>query len=171
MSEIYIIAFSLLGLLIIILIILAICLYFSFKAMQDSFNKIGYIAREDTKRYFADSAEQAKDVYIKALEQNKEVILESMNKAVSESSEKMKGVIGEAEKQAAEIILSSHRDAESINSEAKTRAQKDSEQMLDETAKVIDWAMSQYIKENFSIAEHEEIIRKLITSYLNEQRN
>ena len=154
-----------------VLIILAIYLYRAFRAVQDSFNKIGHIAREDTKRYFEEVADSAKQVYAKSLEENKAVLTESMDRVIGNSTAKMKEVISVAEKEAAEIILAAHRDSESIKNDAKAQGEKYLLQVQDEAIKVIDWAMSQFIKDNYSIAEHENIIKKLITSYFDERKN
>jgi len=172
MNEKLIFAIALiLAVLLLLLIVSVYYLYKSYKAMQESFSKIGYIAREDTKRYFQEAAEQAERVYAGSLDINKTVIIESMKKVLSESSEAMKGTISSSQQEAAQIILSAHRDAESIKNEAKAQSEKYFRQMLGEATKVIDWAMSQYIGEKYTIADHEELIRKQIESYLNEQGN
>jgi len=88
----------------IIIIIYLWRIYLSFKALENSFTKLGHIAREDTKKYFNDAAEKAIDIHKNSAEENKKIIEEVTKRAFVDSGNHLKDIFSEAEKEATKII-------------------------------------------------------------------
>jgi len=158
---------------VILLIVIAfflVRLYGAYKRMDESFAKIGYLAREDTKKYFDQASSDATGIYNEALQKSKTVIEESLNDIISRSQAITEKTIADAQKQASGIILQANEEAEKIKSSAKEGSSKYFDQAVGSAVEAIEWSMTQYIKEKFTLSEHEEIIKKLVDVYVDERK-
>lgn len=153
-----------------VLLVLMAVVYKALKNLEGSFAKIGYVAREDTKHYFEESAEKALEVSRIAIDENKKQIEDTMKQALADSGNILRDTLAQAEKQAGEIILQAHRDADNIKKQATQDADKYFKLLIDQSAEAIDWALAQFVKEEMSVKDHEELIGKLVNSYLNDHR-
>ena len=142
--------------------------YHSVKDLHNSFAKLGYITREDAKKYFDEASSKAVEMYSRFYQQNQNMLEEGVRKVLSESGYIMGDSIAKAQKEASEIVLKAHHDARAILEDAKHGAKKQTEQSLDYAVGAIDWSLSQYLKEDFKLAEHERIIKKMLEVYLDE---
>ena len=156
--------------LLVVLLILLFRVYLAYRNMENSFSKIGYIAREDTKKYFDETSRKALEMYQQSTSVNQNIVLSSIQKVVAESNKITEEYIAKAERYRSAILLEANKEAETIKKEAKLEAIKNYEHIVDQSALAIDWALSQYMKENFSISDHEEIIKKLIKIYSDERK-
>lgn len=145
-------------------------LHKSLKKISESFGKIGYLAREDTKRYFKESSEKATEIFASSAEKNKEIISETMQKVLNDSAGVVKDVISSAEKDAAKIINEARREAENIKREAEEESNKYFDRIISDAVQAVDWSVEQFVKNNYTVKEHEEIIMRLISIYVDEHR-
>lgn len=164
------IAASLVTLLWIVLVIFVLKLNSNLKRINESFNKLGFIAREDTKKYFDESSQKATAIYQESAEVNKAIIEETMGRVLKDSSSLVKETISEAEKDASAILTQARFESINIKRTAQEEATKKFENLIDNSVQAVDWAMEQFIKEKYSYKEHEAIIKKLIDIYVNEHK-
>ncbi len=153
---------------ILILLIVVIRLYREITHLNSAFGKLGYLAREDVKQYFDQAANHALDLYARTAAQNEESIDSSLKRALAESTSIMKGTIAASEKEAATIIAKAHQDAAVIVEDGHRDSEKYRDQLVEYSADAIEWAMSEYMKIEFKLDEHEALIDKLIGIYLDE---
>jgi len=164
------IAGMLISLLWLVLIIFVLRLNSNLRKINESFNKIGFIAREDTKKYFDESSQKATDIFQESADANKVIIEETMSKVLKDSSSLIRETISEAEKDASEILTQARFESLNVKRAAQQDANKKFDNLVDSSVQAVDWAMEQFIKEKYSYKEHEEIIKKLIDIYVNEHR-
>jgi len=169
-NGIIIIILAVFALLWLLLMVFVIGLYRNLKKMTSSFAKLGYIAREDTKKYFDESSDKAYEMNKQISEDNKKAIVETMEQVLKNSSVLVKETIAEAEKDASKIIENAQFESANIKKEAKEESGKIFLRLIDDSTQAVDWAMEQYLKENYSMKDHEEIIEKLINIYVNEYK-
>lgn len=143
----------------------------SVKTLNSSFAKLGYVAREDAKRYFGDAADKVVDMNSGFNELYQAMITEAMKKAMSESSVAVEATLVKAEQEAGNIILNAQEQSKQIIEAAKKDSADISNRSLNETVDTISWAMQEYIHDNLSVQEHEDIVMQLVNKYLNERRN
>jgi F0F1-type ATP synthase membrane subunit b/b' len=154
----------------VVLVIFVLKLNSSLQKINESFNKLGFIAREDTKKYFDESSQKATAIYQESADVNKVIIEQTMEKVLKDSSSLVKETITEAEKDAAEILNQARFESINIKRTAQEEAAKKFENLIDDSVQAVDWAMEQFIKEKYSYKEHEEAINKLIDIYVNEHK-
>ncbi len=158
------------GIMWIFLFFIIIFLHKNLKKISESFGKIGYLAREDTKRYFKESSEKATEIFANAAEKNKEVIGLTMQKVLNDSTGVVKEVISGAEKEASKIITEARKEAASIKREAEEESSKYFDKIISDAVQAVDWSVEQFVKNNYTVKEHEDIIRRLISIYVDEHR-
>jgi F0F1-type ATP synthase membrane subunit b/b' len=138
--------------------------------MNDSFAKIGYIAREDTKKYFDESSARAVEIFAQSSEENKRIVSETMSLVLQDSLRMVKETVASAEKEASGIIAKANEESENIKKEAKVDSERYFNSLISEATQAVDWAMEQYIKQEFTYKNHEDLINSLIEVYINEHR-
>jgi hypothetical protein len=158
------------------LVILIICVVFSVrqylltKKIYASFAKLGYVVREDAKKYFDDAATKIVDTNSQFHGQYKQIVEEGTKSALASSGATMQEAIDKAQHEASQIILKAQTDAYNIVMASKNEARKEYQQSLDHSVDAIRWTMEQYVKQEFTIDDHQHIIRKLLETYVNERR-
>lgn len=145
-------------------------LYFLTKRLNTSFAKLGFIVREDAKKYFDDASEKIVATNEQFHDMYEAIVQEGTKKALIESGVVMEKAIIDAQREAGKIVLSAQSDAQAIISSAKTEADNHMDQALNRTADTISWVMTQYIKEQYTVAEHQALIEKLVRTYVDEHR-
>lgn len=145
-------------------------LYILTKRLNTSFAKLGYIVREDAKKYFDDASEKIVATNEQFHDMYEAIVQEGTKKALIESGVVMEQAILDAQKQANRVILTAQTDAQAIITGAKTEADNHMEQALRRTADTMSWVMTQYMKEQYTIDEHQALIEKLVRTYVDEHR-
>lgn len=165
-----ILVLSAVGAVIIVLLFFVVRLYILTKRINGSFAKLGFIVREDAKKYFDDASakivesnEQFQGVYQRA-------IAKATQDVMTDSGVVMERALTDAQLRAGRVVLQAQSDAQNIIAEAKKQAQKEYDIALKRSVDTISWTMEQYLKEHFDASQHEDRIQKIITSYVNENR-
>ena len=144
-------------------------LHASVKRLNDSFGKLGYIAREDAKKYFNDASVKAVDLYSQFYEQNQALLKKVMTEALEKSGFIMEDSIAKAQSEASQKIAEAHEVATQIKRAAEKDAEKQVKESISRATRAIEWALEQYVKEEFDIQRHEEVINKLLEVYIDER--
>lgn len=158
------------------LIVLTLCVvlsvrqYLLTKKIYASFAKLGYVVREDAKKYFDDASTKLVDTNTQFHGQYKQIVEEGTKSALADSGQVMQQAISSAQREAATIILKAQNDAYNIITSSKNEARKEYQQSLDRSVDAIRWTLDQYVKQDFTIEDHQQIIKKLLESYINEHR-
>jgi vacuolar-type H+-ATPase subunit H len=170
MEKFILIALLFIGLMWVFLFVFVVFLHKNLKKISESFGKIGYLAREDTKRYFKESSDKAIEVFAGAAEKNKEIIGQTMQKVLIDSASVVKESISSAEREASLIITEARKEAVNIKKEAEEESNKYFDKIISDAVQAVDWSVEQFIKDNYSVKEHEDIVRRLINIYVDEHR-
>lgn len=138
--------------------------------IQSTFGKLGYIVREDAKKYFDDAASKLIETNEEFHDQYKNIVIEGTRVALNDSGKIMEVAIADAQKEASRIIVEAQKSAQNIDAASKKNSQKYFRLSIDNSVQAIGWTMEQYIGETFSEEDHERIIRKLMKAYINERQ-
>ena len=168
LQEVFV--FSAFAVIILALLVCVVRILVLIRRLNASFAKLGYLVREDAKKYFDDAAdkiidtnEQFQKMYLKIVEDGTRTVL-------SESSTITENVAANAHAQANQIILNARKDAFQILQAARGEADAYSQKTMQQTGDAIEWVMSQYLETEFTVADHERLIEKQVKMYINEHR-
>lgn len=140
------------------------------KRLNSSFAKLGFLVREDAKKYFDDAADKIVDTNEQFQGMYKKIVEEGTRSVLAESSSVTERVVADAHAQANDVILSARTDSQRIVQEAQKEAEEYAQKTLNQTGDAIGWVMSQYLGEVYSVADHEALIEKQVKMYVNEHR-
>lgn len=146
-------------------------LYLTTSELNKSFAKLGYVTREDAKKYFGDAAEKVVDMNSSFYQQYQRIIEDGVRKALSESGTVMEESIAKAQHDAGTIVVHAQANAQQILATAKQDSEQYYDRAVSEAASAMEWALEQYLKEHFDVHQHEQIIDKLLEAYINERRS
>jgi F0F1-type ATP synthase membrane subunit b/b' len=156
--------------LIIILFLFTLRLFFMVKNIDHSFAKLGFIVREDAKKYFDDAALKIVDTNKELQTMYQEAVETGTKRVLNDSGSIMEKTIADAQANAGQIIVRAQTDAQNILSEAQKQANNEYDLALQRAVDTINWTMQQYLHEEFDARKHEDLIKRIITSYSNEHR-
>lgn len=166
-------AFVIIGVFAVICLILTVFLvrvWLLVRRINASFAKLGFIMREDAKKYFEDAANKIVETN-EQFQQNYQKIVEDGTRAVlQESTSLTEKAIADAHVRANEIVLRARTDAQQIIKGAELEANQHAEKTLQRTGDAIGWVMSQYLGEVYSTEAHEALIEQQVRKYVNEHR-
>jgi hypothetical protein len=153
-----------------LLLFLVVRLYILTKHVSSSFAKLGFIVREDAKKYFDDASEKIVTTNKQFQEMYQGVVEEGTKRALTDTTQVIERAVVDAQQQAGKIVLNAQVDAQQIINEAKVQAAAQMNQTLERTADTVAWVLEQYMKESYSVKQHEVLIEKLVKMYVDEHR-
>lgn len=162
---------ALCSLAVVILLVFSAKLYSMVKELSASFSKLGFLVREDAKKYFDEASAKVVDTNLQMRESYVDIVEEATKGALSQTAHTIEGSIVSAQQEANQIILRARDDARRINIEARKMAVDEMSRSLVYAADTIAWVMERYVRETFSVGQHKRLIDKLVDEYLNEYRN
>ena len=154
-----------------IVVLLIIKLFFMVRRLNASFAKLGYVIREDAKKYFDDAAGKIVDTNEQFQSSYTQIVHDGTISALADSSLVMEKTLAAAHEDAGKVIQSAREDAQRITLAARQNAEAHVHQELARSADTIEWVMEQYVDHTFDRTYHEEIINKLLEEYINEHRD
>ncbi len=165
MSTIFLV---LIGMVVLGLLGMTVKLFLMMKDLNASFAKLGFVVREDAKRYFDEAAAKTVDMNLTFREQYVGIVEEGTANALGHTAQTIEGSIVAAQAEANQIILRARDDARRINVEARKMAVDEMSRSLENAADTIAWVMEHYIHETFTVEQHKHVIDRLVDEYLNE---
>ena len=159
------------GVILVALLIVVLRLYFIIHQINSSFAKLGYVLREDAKKYFDETAEKLVSTNDQLQESYTKIVHDGTMSALSEASQAIEKTLVVAHKDAGDVILQAREEAQRIVSESRSEADMQLNQALSRSSDAIQWVMGQYVGQTFTSYQHEVIITKLLDEYINENRN
>jgi hypothetical protein len=162
-----------LGVAAIVLIGLGIALFRmqrSLGKLHAAFAKLGYANREDAKKYFEEAADKVADMNRSFYAQHQKVIEEGVRKVLSESSLVVEETILKAQKDAGDIIIRAQQEGEQILASTRKDAQHYYDRAVEDAVDTLEWTLEQYLMGHMDIKQHEEVIIKLLQTYINERK-
>lgn len=138
--------------------------------LNSSFAKLGFVAREDAKKYFGDAAEKVVDMNSSFYQQYQSMIDEGVRKVLAESGNVMADSLAKAEQQAGSVILKAQENAQQILASTEQDAAAYYDRALSRSVDAMEWTLEQYMGEHLDITKHEEVIERLLEAYVNERR-
>lgn len=156
---------------VIVVLFIVVRLYFLVVKLNTSFAKLGYVVREDAKKYFDEASSKIVDTNQQFQSFYAKIVQDGTQKALSETGGMFEEAMTKAQKEAGDIILRSREDARRIIEAANTESQRKSNEAFNRSAETIRWVMEQYIKKSYSIDDHQDAIMKLLNEYINEHRS
>lgn len=163
-------AIALLAAIVLLLLFFAIRMWILLRHLSNSFGKLGFVVREDAKKYFDDAADKIVDTNEQFRQSYQKIVEDGTRAVLAESSKVTEKVMIDAHSQANQIILAARSDSQQILQAAQKEAEEFAEKTLHQTGDAIEWVMSQYLNEVYTVAQHEELIEKQIKMYINEHR-
>ncbi len=161
-----------LGILAAVLILaFVIRLYIAVRQLNASFAKLGYVIREDAKKYFDDAASQIVDTNEQFQSSYTKIVRDGTMSALTDASTVMEKTLVEAHNDAGAIILKAREDAQRIINAARNDAATYADKAVGKSADTIQWVMEQYIHKTYNTEQHNELINKLLEEYINERRS
>lgn len=156
---------------VVVLATVTLKLYVMLNDLSASFSKLGFVVREDAKRYFEEAADRIVDTNLQFRESYVDIVEEATARVTSEAGQSMEGAIVAAQREANQIILRARDDARRINVEARKMAVEEMSRSLENAADTIAWVMERYAQETFTVDQHKELIDRLVNEYINEYKN
>jgi len=132
--------------------------------------KLGFVIREDAKKYFDEASTKIVDTNQKFQMSYTKIVHDGTASALTDASTVMEKVLKGANKEAGSIIIKAREDAQNIVNESRNETSEYANQAISKSADTIRWVMEQYTKEAFNIDQHQDLIKKLLDEYINEQR-
>lgn len=155
---------------ILLLLVFLLRIWILVRHLNSSFAKLGFLVREDAKKYFDDAADKIVDTNEQFQQTYKKIVEDGTRAVLAESSTITERVLIDAHGQANKIVLTARTDAQQILQAAQKDAGLHAQRTLQQTGDAIGWVMSQYLGEVYTVAEHEELIEKLVKMYVDEHR-
>lgn len=153
-----------------LVVILSIRAWQLLKHLNSSFAKLGFVVREDAKKYFDDAADKLVDTNEQFEQRWQKVVEEGTRAALADKSAVTERTVTSAHAQANDIILKARTDAQQIIQAAHDESAEHAEKTLARTSDAISWVLSQYLEHAYSTAEHEALIETQIKNYIDEHR-
>jgi F0F1-type ATP synthase membrane subunit b/b' len=154
-----------------ILLILVVRLLISVSKINSSIAKLGYVIREDAKKYFDEAAHSIVETNEQFQEQYVGIVRDGTKSALSDASTVMEGTLAKAQQDAGTVILQAREEARRIVEAARAEAGTYKQQALDQSTATIQWVMEQYAGQAITVEQHEALIKTLVDQYTYENRN
>lgn len=146
------------------IITLLIVLFFSFKILRayrsidNSFSKLGYIIREDSKKYFDEVG--AKILLDKkgAEAENKRIITEALIQAMTSQNSQSSKIIEQTNNDIQQTISQARQTAQDIIKQAEDQAVEINEKVMKKMVLIVEKALTEYVDQNFSEADREKSV-------------
>jgi len=159
-----------LGFVTVVILVLIIRLFLMVRYLKVSIAKLGFVIREDAKKYF----DEASDKIVKTNQEFQtsytKIVHDGTISALADAGTVMEKTLQYAHQEAGSIIIKAREDAQNIIAESRNETSSYANQALGKSADTIRWVMEQYTKETFDTNQHQDLIKKLLDEYINEQR-
>lgn len=164
-NKYLLLGFSILAILFVLLLLIA-RLFWLYRNILNSFSKLSFVIREDSKKYFSKSSTEVTAIQEGYAESTKEIIKQAMNEIINNQQDIIDKVVTEANNQAEQIINKTKEERDRIILEANQQAQVAKDKTLEDASYIIENILTEYTNTQFSINDHEQIIAKSIENYL-----
>lgn len=131
-----------------------------------SLAKLGFVIREDAKKYFDEAAQSILETNNKFEERYVAVVEKGTSLAISNAGDSMERAISTAQREANTVILAAREESQRIIEQAKLESARHREIALDQSASTIQWVLGQYMDNVITTSQHEEIIKSMVDQYL-----
>lgn len=142
----------------------------SLKKLHASFAKLGYANREDAKKYFEEASQRVAEMNESYYAQQQKMIEEGVRKVLSESSLVVEETILKAQKDAGEILIRAQQEGEQIRASTQKDAQRYYDQAVEDAVDTLEWTLEQYLMSHMDLQQHEDVIMKLVRTYIDERK-
>jgi cell division septum initiation protein DivIVA len=163
-----------------VVIVLTICLlgaavslvrlYRQIHNLERSFAKLAFVTRQDLQQYFEEAASKVLETQSASTEANRKSIEEAIQSVVDRSSQVVQQRLAQAESEAAAIVLRAHQERQQILDDARKESRQYLMRLTDYSAEAIEWGLEQLVKEKIDISGHEELVKSLVSVYLDEHK-
>lgn len=156
---------------IIILFICVIKLLLAVGKINTSIAKLGFVIREDAKKYFDDAAQSIVDTNEKFQDKYTLIVQDGTKSALKDTNLIAEEVLSKAHHDAGDIILQAREESRRIIEEAKNESVIYQQRALDQSTATIQWVIEQFAGKTIEVEQHEALIRVLVDQYINESRS
>lgn len=159
------------GLIALAILISIIRLFYMVHHIDASIAKLGFVIREDAKKYFDEASDKIVDTNQKFQQSYTKIVHDGTMSALADASTVMEKTLSHAQQEAGSVIIKAREDAQNIIAEAHTETTNYTNLALGRSAETIQWVIEQYTKETMSVDQHQDLIKKLLDEYINEHRS
>jgi cell division septum initiation protein DivIVA len=149
---------------------LIIYLIVMMRRMNASFAKLGYLIREDAKKYFDEAADKIVDTNQQFQTTYTNIVHKGTQSALQDVSSVMKDAVVSAQQDAGSIIIEARKQAQDILIAAQGEAKEYKQRALEQSAQTLEWVIGQYVGKTYTDEQHIELIRSLLQEYISENR-
>jgi len=153
----------------VILLGFVIKLYSDYHHLNNSLAKLGYVIREDMKNLWASVEEKYVQIQNSYSMQNQEIIKKAIAEILKDQQAIHNQIYLEAQAKGQQIVNEARQQAEGIQSQLVIDQKKMLSNTLEKSASIIENVLKVYIGENFNIENHEEIIKKLFSNFIEDE--
>lgn len=153
-----------------VLLILVVRLLITVGKINGSLAKLGYVIREDAKKYFDDAAHSLVETNEQFQNKYVSIVQEGTKSALSDAGTVMEGTLAKAQQDAGSVILQAREEARRIVEAARAESSTYKQQALDQSVATIQWVLEQYAGQALTVEQHEALIKTLVDQYTFENR-
>jgi F0F1-type ATP synthase membrane subunit b/b' len=140
------------------------------RRLNASFAKLGFLVREDAKKYFDEAADKIVDTNKQFQDTYVEIVHKGTQTALQDVSNVMRTAVVKAQQDAGSIIIEARKQAQDIIVGAQHESAEYKQKALEQSAQTIEWVVGQYIGKTYTDQQHIDLIRSLLLEYINENR-
>ena len=152
-----------------ILLLLIIRLSIHMSKLQTSMAKLGYVIREDAKKYFDDAAHSIVQANDQFQGKNIEIIRKGTKSALSDAGHIMEESLAKAQADAGKVALEAREEARRIIESARQESIVYKQQALEQSVATIQMTLEQYVAEALTVEQHEELIKRLVEQHAKDE--
>ena len=148
-------------------LILIIRLFVLFSKNNQGITKIGYVMREDSRKYFEAIEIVAKSIQERYAKGNRDLIQEAIQEVMNKQGEVVADNIARASAKGDAIIQRANQEAKMIISEAQTEKEKVLDRIMSQSTYIMEKSISNFIQDNFTVEQQQDIAyRKIVGEFL-----
>lgn len=153
-----------------VLLILTIRTLVKLRTLSDSIAKLGYVIREDAKKYFDDASHSVVETNAEFKELYEQIIKNGTKKALDEAAVAMERALSKAQSDAGQTVAAARDESANIVKQAKSEAESIKNQALEQSSSTIKWVLEQYVSQKLNVEQHEALIKKMVDQYTQNNR-
>lgn len=134
----------------------------AYRNIDKSFTKLGFIIREDSKKYFEEVSGKILADNKVAEEINKKMITEALIQAVASQNSQATKIIEQTNVQTQEVISRAQRTAEGIVKQADAQSLEINKKIMEKMSLIVEEAVSEYVDQHYSKADQEKLAIKSV---------
>jgi len=130
-------------------------------------NKIGFVLREDTKKYLDTIAAVAKSTQEQFAEGNRELIKKAIDDVINVQGDLIAGNMAKADERIDQMMKQASMEAEQIVKQANTEKERIVDKLMSQSVYIMEKSIGAYIQDHFTLEQQQDVaFRKIVGDFL-----